>query len=73
VNIQDAETNLATLIERVLSGEEIVIEKAGRPVAKLVPIPPEARDRVPGSARGTLVIPLDFDAPLPDDILAQWG
>lgn len=58
---------------RVLLGEEIVIAKAGRPVAKLVPITPNARDRRPGSAKGTFVVPPDFDAPLPDDMLAGWG
>ena len=73
VNIHDAKTHFSKLIERVLLGEEIVIAKAGRPVAKLVPIPPEAHDRRPGSARGTFVVPADFDAPLPDDVLAEWG
>jgi prevent-host-death family protein len=73
VNIHDAKTHFSRLIERVLLGEEIVIAKAGRPVAKLVPLPPEAHDRQPGSAKGTLVVPPDFDAPLPDDVIAEWG
>ena len=73
VNIHDAKTHFSKLIDRVLLGEEIVIAKAGRPVAKLVPFPPEAHDRVPGSARGAFVVPDDFDSPLPDDILAGWG
>jgi prevent-host-death family protein len=73
VNIHDAKTHFSKLIERVLLGEEIVIAKAGRPVAKLVPITPEAHDRRPGSAKGTFVVPPDFDAPLPDDVIAEWG
>jgi prevent-host-death family protein len=73
VNIHDAKTHFSRLIERVLLGEEVVIAKAGRPVAKLVPITPETRDRRPGSAKGTFVVPPDFDAPLPDDVLAEWG
>jgi prevent-host-death family protein len=73
VNIHEAKTHFSRLIERVLLGEEIVIAKAGRPVAKLVPIAPEARDRRPGSARGAFVVPPDFDAPLPDDVIAYWG
>jgi prevent-host-death family protein len=72
VNIHDAKTHFSKLIERVLLGEEIVIAKAGRPVAKLVPIPPETHARQPGSAKGAFVVPPDFDAPLPDDVLAEW-
>jgi prevent-host-death family protein len=73
VNIHDAKTHFSRLIERVLLGEEIVIAKAGRPVAKLVPITPETSDRRPGRAKGTFVVPPDFDAPLPDDVIAEWG
>jgi prevent-host-death family protein len=73
VNIHDAKTHFSRLIERVLLGEEIVIAKAGRPVAKLVPITPDAKDRRAGTAKGAFVVPPDFDEPLPDDILAEWG
>ena len=73
MNIHDAKTHFSRLIERVLLGEEIVIAKAGRPVAKLVPLAPEAHGRQPGSAKGKLLVPLDFDAPLPDDVIAEWG
>ena len=73
VNIHDAKTHFSRLIERVLLGEEVVIAKAGKPVAKLVPITPDAVDRSPGSARGAFVVPPDFDEPLPDEVLAEWG
>lgn len=73
VNIHDAKTHFSKLIERVLLGEEVVIAKAGKPVAKLVPITPDVTDRRPGSARGAFVAPPDFDEPLPDEVLAEWG
>ena len=72
VNIHDAKTHFSRLIERVLLGEEVVIAKAGKPVAKLVPFTPDAVDRSPGSARGAFVVPPDFDEPLPDEVLADW-
>lgn len=65
VNIHEAKTHLSRLIERVLQGEEIVIAKAGRPVAKLVKIRPRAR-RVLGSAAGTIQFRAGWDAPLTD-------
>jgi prevent-host-death family protein len=72
VNIHDAKTHFSKLIERVLLGEEIVIAKAGKPVAMLVPITPDAADRSPGSARGAFLVPPDFDEALPDEVLADW-
>ena len=73
IDVHDAGNQLSTLIERALLGEEIVITQAGRPVAKLVPILPQARTRQPGSAKGVVVVPPDFDAPLPAAVLAEWG
>jgi prevent-host-death family protein len=68
VNIHEAKTHFSKLIERVLAGEVITIAKAGRPVARLSPLPPTVARRNPGSARGLIEIGEDFDAPLPDDI-----
>jgi prevent-host-death family protein len=68
VNIHEAKTHLSRLVERVLAGEEIVIARSGKPVAKLVPIEKRSARRLPGSARGRVVLSDDFDAPLPDDI-----
>ncbi|HEX9269911.1 MAG TPA: type II toxin-antitoxin system Phd/YefM family antitoxin [Candidatus Limnocylindria bacterium] len=65
VNIHEAKTHLSRLIARVARGEEIVVAKAGRPVAKLVPLRPRLARRVPGTARGKIVVRRDFDAPLP--------
>jgi prevent-host-death family protein len=68
VNIHEAKTHFSKLVDRVLQGEEVVIAKAGRPVARLVPLPPRVPRRTPGSARGLIEIGPDFDEPLPDDI-----
>ena len=68
VNVHDAKTHLSRLLERVAKGEEIVLAKAGRPIARLVPYIPEVKERRPGSARGDISMSADFDAPLPDEI-----
>jgi prevent-host-death family protein len=71
-NVHEAKTQLSALLDRVLAGEEIVIAKAGVPVARLVPIAPgTARARVPGSRMGRMQIAPDFDAPLPEDFLVH--
>ena len=70
VNIHEAKTHLSRLLERVQQGEEIVIAKAGRPVAKLVRIHPRAK-RVLGSARGTITFKPGWDAPLTERELAE--
>lgn len=68
VNIHEAKTHFSKLVDRVLQGEEVVIAKAGRPVARLVPLPPRVPRRTPGSARGLVEIGPDFDEPLPEEI-----
>jgi len=73
VNVHDAKTNFSRLLDRVARGEEITIAKAGRPVAKLVPIRPNLARREPGTARGRIRIAPDFDDPLPEDIQRAFG
>lgn len=68
VNIHEAKTHLSRLIERVVRGEEITLAKAGRPVAKIVPLVPRLDRRTPGSARGKISVARDFDAPLPKEL-----
>jgi prevent-host-death family protein len=66
-NVHEAKTHFSKLLERVLRGEEVVIAKAGKPVARLMPL--EAADiapRKPGKDKGKVVIQPDFDAPLPE-------
>lgn len=67
VNIHEAKTHLSELLERVKAGEEIVIAKAGKPVARLSPFSTEQpAPRVPGIDKGKIVIAPDFDEPLPE-------
>ena len=54
-------------------GEEVVIAKAGKPVARLVPMEPTAEPRRPGSARGLGRVADDFDAPMPEEFLAAFA
>ena len=72
VNIYEAKSKFSKLINQALAGEEIIIAKSGKPVAKLVPIKKPIRNRKPGSAKGKIFIANDFDAPLPDDILEEF-
>jgi prevent-host-death family protein len=69
VNIHEAKTHLPKLLVRVSIGEEIVITKAGKPVARLVAIDEEPAQRLSGTARGQVVITPDSDAPLPQDLV----
>lgn len=66
VNIHAAKTHLSRLIERVEAGEEITLARAGRPVAKLVPIKRLQEPRRLGLWKGKVVIGPDFDDPLPE-------
>lgn len=68
VNIHHAKTHFSKLLEKVQLGEEVVIARAGQPVAKLVPFCDAPKDRVPGSAKGLFEMPDDFNAPLPCEI-----
>jgi len=68
VNIHKAKTHLSQLLERVAMGEEIIIAKAGNPVAKLVPIKRAARKFKLGSAKGKFNVPNDFNDPLPKEV-----
>ena len=68
VNIHEAKTHLSRLISRVEAGEEIVIGKAGKPVARLVPLEQGQAERHPGTARGQIEVAPDFDDPLPPDL-----
>jgi prevent-host-death family protein len=64
VKIHQAKTHLSRLLVRVAAGEEVVISRAGKPVAQLVPFTRPERDRRAGQDRGRLQIADDFDAPL---------
>jgi prevent-host-death family protein len=68
VNIHEAKTHLSRLLERVAMGEEVIIAKAGKPVAKLVSLNPPTKKRMLGSAKGEFTVPDDFNDPLPKEI-----
>lgn len=66
VNIHEAKTNLSKLLLRVQSGEEIIIAKAGKPIAILSAVHDAPMRRVPGNDAGKVVIKANFDDPLPE-------
>jgi prevent-host-death family protein len=70
VNIHQAKTHFSKLLMRVHAGEEIIIAKAGKPYAKLVPLRQPAK-RVPGIASGKVTDV--FFEPLPEEELCRWG
>ncbi len=72
VNVHEAKTHFSKLLARVSVGEEVIIAKAGKPVARLVPIAGRPVRREPGSAAGKVVVMPDFDAPLPEDVLEAF-
>ncbi|WP_427162110.1 type II toxin-antitoxin system Phd/YefM family antitoxin [Aliinostoc sp. HNIBRCY26] len=73
VNIHQAKTNLSRLLSRVELGEEIIISNRGIPIAKLVPFHNRSNRRASLALdRGRFTVPEDFDAPLPEDILAAF-
>lgn len=69
-NVHDAKTHLSRLLDRVAQGEEVIIAKSGRPVAKLVRVTVEPRR--PGRLKGRIRVSPDFDEPLPDEILTAF-
>jgi prevent-host-death family protein len=69
VNVYEAKTNFSRLLDRVARGEEIIIARAGHPVARLVPFTSDSAPRTPGGWRGRVRMSADFDA-LPDDVAA---
>ena len=71
-NISDAKAELSALVEAVLNGSEVIIAKAGKPVARLVAYHGAARPRTPGSMKGEIWMAPDFDS-LPDDMAEAFG
>ena len=69
LNLYEAKTKLSELVERAAAGEEIIIAKAGKPMAKLVPIQRRTEPRKLGLLEGQVWMADNFDDPLPDDML----
>jgi prevent-host-death family protein len=70
VNVHQAKTHLSALLERAERGEEIIIARAGKAVARLIPV--KRQPILLGVDRGRFEVPPDFDAPLPPDVLARF-
>ncbi len=71
VNMHEAKTHFSKIVDAVIHGSEITIAMAGKPVAKLVPIPKKPKRR-PGILKGKIKISKDFYDPLPEDVLASF-
>ena len=71
LNLYDAKTQLSSLVEMAAAGEEIIIAKNGKPMAKLVPVRERVK-RKPGRLKGKIWLSKDFDAPMTEQELAAW-
>ena len=72
VNIHEAKTHLSRLVDEVAAGAEIIIAKAGKPMARLAPIAAPVRKKHLGLLKGKIKVPDDFNDPLEDDTLAAF-
>lgn len=72
VNVHEAKTHFSRLLSRVAGGEEIVIAKAGKPVARLMPLIGKTQKRVPGSASGRIALKKGFTEPLPSSLADEF-
>ena len=70
INIHEAKTHLSRLVEQAAAGQEIIIAKAGKPMAKLVALTPAPKPKTLGLLQGKLWIAPDFDAPLSAEFLS---
>ncbi len=71
-NISQAKAELSALLEEVLKGNEVILAKAGKPIARIIPYVGAAQPRKPGSMAGEIWISPDFDS-LPDDMAEAFG
>jgi prevent-host-death family protein len=72
INIHEAKTQLSRLVEDAAGGEDIIIAKAGKPVARLTALESSSAPRRFGTLKGNIHVADDFDAPLPEEILAAF-
>jgi prevent-host-death family protein len=73
INIHAAKTHLSSLVEEAAAGEEIIIAKAGKPIARLMPLEKPKFERKPGMWKDLIEISDNFDDPLPPEILEGFG
>jgi prevent-host-death family protein len=72
INVHDAKTHFSRLLEKVRAGEELTIARAGKPIAKLIPIKSGKPMRKPGALKGKIKIASDFDRALPAELLRAF-
>jgi prevent-host-death family protein len=72
VNIYDAKTHLSHLVDKSASGEDVVVSRSGKPLVRITRLEPRKRPVKFGLLKGKLTVPADFDAPLPDEVLAGF-
>jgi len=72
VNINDAKARLSQLVDKAAAGEDIVVSRNGKPLVRITRLEAPKRRITFGLLEGRLMVPADFDAPLPDDVLANF-
>jgi prevent-host-death family protein len=72
VNIHEAKTHLSRLVDEVAAGAEIIIAKAGKPMARLTPISKPIRKKRLGLLKGKIKVPDDFNSPLDEETLSAF-
>ena len=72
INIHEAKTHLSRIVDEVAAGAEVIIAKAGKPLAKLTPLSVPVTKKKLGLLKGKVKVPDDFNAPLPEDVLAAF-
>jgi prevent-host-death family protein len=72
INIHEAKTHLSRIVDEVAAGSEVVIAKAGKPMARLTPVSPRVKAKKLGLLKGKIKVPDDFNAPLDPEVLRQF-
>ncbi len=72
INIHEAKTHLSRIVDEVAAGAEVIIAKAGKPMARLSPIQPAVRPKKLGLLKDKITVPDDFNSPLEDDVIAAF-
>jgi len=72
INIHEAKTHLSRIIDEVAAGAEVIIAKAGKPMARLIPLTGIPRAKKLGLLKGKIKVPDDFNAPLSEDVMADF-
>ena len=72
INIHEAKTQLSRIVDEVAAGSEVIIAKAGKPMARLIPITPSPRPKKLGLLKSKIEVPDDFNTPLDDKVLGSF-